>query len=170
MSHEATAAASNAPVPPMMVKDFLVQKAVIAEVDLPTKKDVLIDMADQAAGLVGRNAHDVFDVLWARERLGTTGVGSGIAIPHGRVAGLDSVCGVFMRLAKPVDFESVDGKPVDLVFTLLSPEGAGADHLRALATVSRLLRDPKLCADLRKAKDEETIYRLLTETTVLQVA
>jgi PTS system nitrogen regulatory IIA component len=112
----------------------------------------------------------VFDVLWERERLGTTGVGHGIAIPHGRVAGIDKVSGFFARLSQPVNFESIDDKPVDLVFLLLAPEAAGADHLHALATVSRLLRDPKLCEQLRSAPDATTLYTLLTENQAAQAA
>ena len=138
--------------------------------DAATKKDVLTEAARFAAGLMGKDAHLVFDVLWERERLGTTGVGLGIAIPHGRLEGLDQVQGFFIRLAEPIAYEAVDDRPVDLVFLLLSPAEAGADHLHALATVSRLLRDPKLCEQLRRAKDEAAIYRLLTETPTAQAA
>src|SRR6202044_1980928 len=111
----------------------------------------------------GKDAHIIFDVLWEREKLGTTGVGMGIAIPHGRLEGLGEVQGFFARLPQPVPLEAIDDKPVDLVFLLLAPESAGADHLHALATVSRLLRDAKLCEQIRGAKDEATIYRILTE-------
>jgi PTS system nitrogen regulatory IIA component len=102
--------------------------------------------------------------------LGTTGVGQGIAIPHGRVAGLKKVFGYFARMEQPVAFEAIDDKPVDLIFLLLSPEDAGADHLSALATVSRLLRDPKLCEKLRGVKDAASMYRLLTEAEIAQAA
>jgi nitrogen PTS system EIIA component len=108
--------------------------------------------------------------LWERERLGTTGVGHGIAIPHARVPELKKVFGYFARLEQPVNFEAIDDKPVDLVFLLLSPEAAGADHLQALATVSRFLRDPVLCQRLRSAKDVASIYRLLTETQSVKAA
>jgi PTS system nitrogen regulatory IIA component len=154
----------------LTMRDVVAPNAVTASLDAVTKKDVLQSVAASAAALTGKDAHAVFDVLWERERLGTTGVGIGIAIPHGRVPGLDKVYGFFTRLSKPVPFESIDDKPVDLVFLLLAPEAAGADHLHALAIVSRLLRDAKLCEKLRTAKDADAIYRLLTETPISQAA
>lgn len=152
------------------MKDLLEPSAVVAHMDAGTKKDVLQALAAHAATLIGKDPHLVFDVLWEREKLGTTGVGLGIAIPHGRLEGLDKVQGFFGRLASPVAFESVDAQPVDLVFLLLAPAAAGADHLHALATVSRSLRDPKLCGQLRRAKDEAAIYRLLTESMTAEAA
>ena len=112
-------------------------------------------------------AHDrqheraIFETLLERERLGTTGVGRGVAIPHGKLAGLPRVYGVFARLEKAIDFDAVDDRPVDLVFLLLAPEMAGADHLKALARVSRLLRDEALCEKLRGCDTAEGIYALL---------
>lgn len=152
------------------MRDLVSPQAVDASLEASIKKDVLQSISASAAALLDKDAHTVFDVLWERERLGTTGVGQGIAIPHGRVPGLDKVCGFFARLAHPINFESIDDKPVDLVFLLLSPETAGADHLHALASVSRLLRDPALCDRLRHAKDGNTLYRLLTETAPAQAA
>lgn len=152
------------------MRELLSPKAVIASLDASTKKEVLLGAAHAAAVLMGKDDHEVFDVLWERERLGTTGVGLGIAIPHGRLEGIDSVQGFFIRLSQPVAFEAVDDRAVDLVFLLLAPAEAGADHLHALATVSRLLRDQKLCEQLRNAKDEAAIYRLLTETPTAQAA
>jgi PTS system nitrogen regulatory IIA component len=152
------------------MREILSSKAVTLSLDAVTKKDVIVNAASQAAALIGQDAHSVFDVLWERERLGTTGVGQGIAIPHGRVPGLDKVVGYFARLAQPVNFESVDDKPVDLVFVLLAPQNAGADHLQALASVSRTLRDAKLCEQLRKAKDAAGIYKILTEAAVAEAA
>ena len=154
----------------LMMRDILSPAAVTARLDSTTKKDVLTDISRFAASQLGLDDHSVFDVLWERERLGTTGVGLGIAIPHGRLEGLQQVQGFFARLAEPIAFESIDDKPVDLVFLLLAPEDAGADHLQALAAVSCLLRDPALCAQLRKAKDEKSLYRLLTETPTAQAA
>ncbi|MDR3451061.1 MAG: PTS IIA-like nitrogen regulatory protein PtsN [Alphaproteobacteria bacterium] len=152
------------------MRDLLPAKAVAASLEAASKKDVLLQISEAAAKNIGADAQAVFDVLWERERLGTTGVGQGIAIPHGRVAGLDKVSGFFARLAQPVGFDAIDDKPVDLVFLLLAPESAGADHLHALATVSRLLRDAKLCEQIRRAKDAGAIYRLLTETAAVQAA
>jgi len=154
----------------LTMRELVSPQAVVASLDAPAKKDVLQNIASSAAALLGKESLAVFDVLWERERLGTTGVGQGIAIPHGRVPGLDKVSGFFARLAQPVNFEAIDDKPVDLVFLLLAPESAGADHLHALASVSRLLRDPKLCERLRQAKDAPALYRILTETAVVQAA
>ncbi len=155
---------------PVTMPDLLSPDAVLACLDATSKKQDLQDMAQYAASALGLEAHGVFDVLWERERLGTTGVGFGIAIPHGRVEGLTEVRGFFARLAAPVAFESVDERPVDLVFLLLAPAAAGADHLHALATVSRVLRDAKLCEDLRTAQDVATLYRLMTTATTAQAA
>ena len=154
----------------LTMRDLVSPQAVAASLEAPAKKDVLQNIATSAAALLGKDSLAVFDVLWERERLGTTGVGHGIAIPHGRVPGLDKVSGFFARLARPVNFESIDDKPVDLVFLLLAPESAGADHLHALASVSRLWRDPALCEQLRKAKDANALYRILTETPAAQAA
>jgi len=152
------------------ISELLGPKAVLARLEAATKKQALQDIANHAAASLGIEAHRIFDVLWARERLGTTGVGHGIAIPHGRVAGLEKVRGFFARLAVPVDFESVDGGKVDLIFTLLAPESAGADHLHALAAVSRVLRDPKICEKLRAAKDAESIECILTAASTARAA
>lgn len=154
----------------LMMRDIIIPQAVEASLGVATKKDVLQTMADSAADLLGKDRFAIFDVLWERERLGTTGVGQGIAIPHGRVPGLEKVAGVFARLSTPINFESIDEKPVDLVFLLLAPESAGADHLHALATVSRLLRNPLLCDQLRNAKNASSLYRLLTEAEVAKAA
>jgi len=152
------------------MRDLLEPSSITSKLEAGTKKDVLQALAQKSAPVVGKDPHIVFDVLWERERLGTTGVGHGIAIPHGRIAGLDHVQGFFARLAEPIAFEAIDDRPVDLVFLLLAPEDAGGDHLHALAAVSRLLRDAKLCEALRRAKDEATIYRLLTETAAVKAA
>ncbi len=154
----------------VMMRELLGPNTVLARLESSNKKQALHDLAHHAASVLGMEAHGVFDVLWARERLGTTGVGHGIAIPHGRLESLTKVCGFFARLANPVPFESVDGRDVDLVFLLLAPQSAGADHLHALATVSRLLRDPRLCEDIRKAKDAQDIERILTTAAAAQAA
>jgi PTS system nitrogen regulatory IIA component len=147
----------------LSMRDLISPQAIDASLTVLAKKDALQSLAASTALILGMDKFAVFDILWERERLGTTGVGQGIAIPHGRAPGLKKVFGFFARLQKPVDFEAIDEKPVDLVFLLLSPEDAGADHLQALASVSRLLRDAALCQRLRDAKDVASIYRLLTE-------
>ncbi len=152
------------------MRELLDPQCVLIDLKADVKKDVLQVMAEQAAPHCGENVHTVFDVLWEREQLGTTGVGMGLAIPHGRLPHLKEVKGFFARLAEPIAFESTDKIPVDLVFLLLAPESAGADHLHALATVSRALRDSALCAQLRAAKNEAAMYRLLTEVPAMQAA
>ena len=126
----------------MDISDLLTPERVIANLHATSKKQALQELARRAAELTGESERAVFDVLLERERLGTTGVGGGIAIPHGRLAGLSTMFGLFARLERPVEFESIDERPVDLIFLLLAPATAGGDHLKALARVSRLLRDP----------------------------
>jgi len=128
------------------------------------KKQLLAELASRAARIADLQERDVFDVLLQRERLGSTGLGQGAAIPHGKLTGLKKIVGVFARLAEPVDFDAVDGEPVDIVFLLLAPEGAGADHLKALARISRLLREGAAVEKLRASKDAEALYAVLTES------
>lgn len=116
-----------------------------------------------AADVTGIEERLILDVLLEREKLGTTGVGHGVAIPHGKVDGLDRVYGVFARLETPVNFEALDDEPVDLMFLLLAPECAGADHLKALARVARLLREPATCEKLRGSDSSDALYALLTD-------
>lgn len=147
----------------MDLGDLISPEAVIANLAARTKKQVLSDLADKAAGITGGDARQIFDVLLQRERLGTTGVGRGIAIPHGRLPLLTRIVTVFAKLEAPIDFEAPDGEPVDLVFLLLTPEDAGADHLKALSRISRLLRDPKAAEKLRATRDGKVLHAVLTE-------
>jgi len=147
----------------MIIADLITPQSVIANFRVSSKKQALQELAKKAASLVGQPEKLVFDVLSERERLGTTGVGLGIAIPHGKLPGLDRMTGLFARLDKPVDFEAIDNQPVDLVFLMLAPEDAGADHLKALARVSRLLRDRAVCAKLRGTDNADALYALLTD-------
>lgn len=144
------------------MQDLLSENAVIASLRATSKKQVLQELAQKAAEITGQPERAVFDVLLERERLGTTGVGRGIAIPHGRLPRLTRVHGVFARLERPVDFDAIDDQPVDLIFMLLAPEDAGADHLKALARVSRLLRNEDLCQRLRGCDTAASIYALLS--------
>jgi PTS system nitrogen regulatory IIA component len=145
----------------MEISDLLSPDAVIPALKAQSKKQLLQELASRAHAVTHLPERKIFEVLVERERLGTTGVGQGIAIPHGRVA-IDKIAGVFARLEQPISYDSVDGQPVDLVFMLLAPEGAGADHLKALARVSRLLRNQAVCEKLRAAKKPEAIYAILT--------
>jgi PTS system nitrogen regulatory IIA component len=155
---------------PMEISDLLSAEGVVANLRATSKKQALQEMARRAAGITGLHERAIFDVLMERERLGTTGVGNGIAIPHGKLANLDKLHGLFARLEQPIDFDSIDEQPVDLIFLLLAPESAGADHLKALARVSRLLRDRGVCAKLRGTDDSEALYALLTDAAATRAA
>ncbi len=146
----------------MPLTDLLTPQAVMPALKVNSKKQALQELAARAAALCGRSEREVLDVLAQRERLGSTGIGNGIAIPHGKLPKLERLFGVFARLDRPVDFEALDGQPVDLLFLLLAPEAAGADHLKALARVARLLRDAEVARKLRDSRDAEAIYAVLT--------
>jgi len=154
----------------MNIADLITPQSVIASFRVSTKKQALQELAKKAAPLVGQPEQRVYDVLSERERLGTTGVGLGIAIPHGKLPGLERITGLFARLDKPVDFEAIDNQPVDLVFLMLAPEDAGTDHLKALARVSRLLRDRAVCAKLRGTDNADALYALLTDERTFDAA
>lgn len=147
----------------MEIYDLITPKSVVAALRVTSKKQALQELARRAAPICGLDERHIFDVLLEREKLGTTGVGQGIAIPHGKLAALDRLYGLFARLDRPIDFEAVDDQPVDLIFLLLAPESAGADHLKALARVSRLLRDKATTTKLRGCDSADGLYALLTE-------
>src|SRR5262245_7429437 len=126
----------------MDLAELIAPEAVYASLQAKSKNQALQKISQRAAVLTGLEARTIFDTLLQRERLGSTGVGRGIAIPHGRLAALPRIVSVFARLDEPIEFEALDGEPVDLIFLLLAPEHAGADHLKALARISRLLREP----------------------------
>jgi PTS system nitrogen regulatory IIA component len=154
----------------MQVADLLTPESVIPALRATSKKQALQDLAKRAAEITGLSERAVFDVLLERERLGTTGVGRGIAIPHGKLTGIDRIHGMFARLERPIDFEAIDDRPVDLIFLLLAPQSAGADHLKALARVSRLLRDNAVCDKLRAARGADAMYALLTSEPATHAA
>lgn len=154
----------------MILTDLISQDAVLPALKANGKKQALIELAHHAAKLTGLDERAVFDTLLQRERLGSTGIGDGIAIPHGKPQGLSRMCAIFARLDKPIDFEALDGQPVDLIVLLLAPEGAGADHLKALARVARVLRAPGLVDKLRATRDAAAIYSVLTDSTASTVA
>jgi PTS system nitrogen regulatory IIA component len=142
--------------------DLLLPQTVLNDVPAADKKAVLQHLANTAALIHGLDAKTVATVLADRERVGSTGFGGGVAIPHGKLPEIDHVIGVFARLAQPVDFQAIDELPVDIVFMLLSPLDAGADHLKALARVSRRLRDRGFMAKLRGAGSPDALYALWT--------
>ncbi len=145
----------------MTITDLVAPEAIVPALKVSSKKQALQDLSVRAAGLTGQNDKAIFEVLLQREKLGTTAVGYGVAIPHGKLPKLTRMFGLFARLDRPIDFEALDGQPVDLVFLLLAPEGAGADHLKALARVARLLRDQDTANKLRAARDAQALYAVL---------
>ena len=149
----------------MNISDLLAPDAVFGSLKVQSKKQLLQELAARAALVTRIPERRILETLVERERLGTTGVGQGIAIPHGRLADIKKIAGLFARLETPIDYDAVDNQPVDLVFLLLAPEGAGADHLKALARASRLLRNQAATEKLRAAKSPEALYAILTEPT-----
>lgn len=148
----------------MPLIDIVAPGAVIPALKVNGKKQALQELSARAAALSGLSERVIFDTLQQREKLGSTGIGHGIAIPHGKLPKLERLFGLFARLDRPIDFESLDGQPVDLIFLLLAPEGAGADHLKALARVARLLRDPDIAHKLRESRDSDALYAVLAMT------
>jgi PTS system nitrogen regulatory IIA component len=147
----------------MALLEFLAPGAVAPALKVNSKKQMLHDLSAHAARLTGLDERAIFEALLQRERLGSTGIGEGIAIPHGKLPTLDRLFGFMARLDKPVAFDSLDGQPVDLVFLLLAPEGAGADHLKALARIARVLRGPGVIERLRATRDADALYAVLTQ-------
>jgi PTS system nitrogen regulatory IIA component len=153
----------------MEVVDLIKPRAVIAQLRAANKKQALLEVARRAAALTGIAERRIYDVLAERERLASTGLGRGLAIPHGKLPELANLCGVFARLERPIPFDAFDNQPVDLVFALLAPDEAGAEHLRALARVSRLLRDGAICQKLRGTDNPDALYALLTDCSESRV-
>lgn len=147
----------------MDLGDLITPNGVVPSLKAKSKKQALQELAGHAAQQTGLDQRDIFDTLLQRERLGSTGVGHGLAIPHGKMADLKQIFAMFARIDTPIDFEAIDEEPVDIVFLLLAPEGAGADHLKALARISRLLRDPSAINKLRHSKGRSALYSVLTE-------
>ncbi|MCL2385332.1 MAG: PTS sugar transporter subunit IIA [Alphaproteobacteria bacterium] len=145
----------------MDLRDLIDANRVIFAARVSNKEQLLQDLASRAAALLHLDSGAIFDALKAREELGSTGLGNGFALPHAKIEGLPRLFGMFMRLSRPINFDAVDGQPVDLVFLLLVPETAGNEHLAALATISRLLREPEFSAKLRKAANTGALCDLL---------
>ncbi len=146
----------------MKIQDILKPELVFLDVNIASKKETLEKIAKISSSVIACDERNIFDALVERERLGTTGIGKGVAIPHARLTGLTSLFCAFMRV-NSVNFESIDGKPVDLIFFLLVPEESGADHLKALARISKLLRNEEVCEALRKVKTSQEALALINE-------
>lgn len=154
----------------MLLTKLITPEAVISSLKANAKKQALQEMSDRAALVSNLAPREIFDALLQRERLGSTGIGEGIAIPHAKLAKATSIFAIFARVARPIDFDAVDGAPVDLIFLLVGPESAGADHLKALARMARMLRDTALTAKLRAARDVSALYAVLTEEATSRAA
>jgi PTS system nitrogen regulatory IIA component len=154
----------------MALTDILTAEAILPSLKSSSKKQLLADLAQRAHLVTGIAERDIFDALLQRERLGSTGIGNGIAIPHGKFPELKRLVGVFARLERPIDYEALDGQTVDLVFLLLAPEAAGADHLKGLARIARALRNTGLAAKLRATRDAAALHALLTVQETPQAA
>jgi nitrogen PTS system EIIA component len=154
----------------MDLSDLVQSSAIMPTLKANSKKQLLQLLSEKAAAVTGLPEREVFDTIQQRERLGSTGVGNGIAIPHGKLSGIKQITGVFARLEQPVDFEALDDQPVDLVFLLLAPEGAGADHLKALSRIARVLRDSDVVAKVRGSRDAAAIHTLLASAPTSHAA
>jgi nitrogen PTS system EIIA component len=154
----------------MEIQELITPGSVVANLRVANKRQALQELARRAATLTNVDEHRIFETLLERERLGTTGTGGGTAVPHGRLPSLKQPVALFARLEKPIDFEAIDGQPVDLIFVLLTPSDAGANHLKALARISRLMRDRAICGKLRGTDNADAIYALLTDRTASHAA
>ena len=154
----------------MDLSKLLIPSAVRVLGQLTSKKRLFQELGEVAGSAYGLSAAIAVDGLQERESLGPTGVGNGIALPHARLEYLEKITGIFIRLEKPLDYESVDRQPVDLIFGLFAPKDSGVDHLKALALVSRTMRDAGICAKLRANSDPAKLYAILTEARAPQVA
>ncbi|UTO28417.1 PTS IIA-like nitrogen regulatory protein PtsN [Bartonella harrusi] len=149
----------------MNLSELIAPEAIIPALKANSKKQVLQILSERAAELTGLSERVIFDIVLQREKLGSTGLGSGIAIPHGKLPDMNRIIGIFARLENPVDFEALDDEPIDLIFLLLAPENAGADHLKALSQIARVLRHADVVQKLRNTHDAHTLYTLLIQNS-----
>lgn len=154
----------------MQIADLIGPECVLPSVKATGKKQLFQEICTKAREVHGLEHRRMVEGLMEREKLGSTAMGNGIAIPHARIEDLGKIVGFFARMERPLDFEAADGLGVDLVFALLVPKVSGTDHLRALAKVSRLLRDSEICSKLRATTDGDALYALLTETPTSKAA
>lgn len=146
----------------MEINDIIDSTSVLADLKVNSKKQLLQELSEAGSKIIGMESQKIFETLLDREQLGSTGVGNGVAIPHGKIAGMEKIVGVFAQLNKPVSFDAVDDQPIDIAFMLLAPVGSGADHLKALSRIARLLRNQNMLASIRGSADADAIYALLT--------
>lgn len=149
----------------MELVELLDPQGIVPNLKAKSKKQALRELSERAAEICGMDSQLILDALLERERLGSTGVGQGVALPHAKLEDIDRLFGIFARLDQPIDFDSIDERPVDLIFLLIAPEDAGAEHLRALARISRLLRNTEFCSKLRGSNHDAALFALLTESS-----
>ena len=154
----------------MLLSKILDQKSVTLVTNVTSKKRLFQEIANHISLKCGLKVDEVFNALQEREQLGPTGMGNGIAIPHARLKVVNKIMGMFIKLSKPIDFDAVDRQRVDLIFVIIAPSDGGVDHLKALAKVSRLLRNQNICAKLRSAEDISTLYTILTQDMDIKAA
>ncbi len=154
----------------MEIYDLITPASIIPNLRAANKRQALQELARRAAALCRLDEHKIFETLLEREQLGTTGIGAGTAVPHGRLSELTRPVALFARLEKPLEFDAIDSQPVDLIFLLLTPSDASADHLKALARISRLLRNRAMCTKLRGTEGADAIYALLTDRAASHAA
>lgn len=154
----------------MPLNDLVGADAILPMLRAKAKKAALQELSERAGRVSGLQAREIFDAVLQRERLGSTGVGNGVAIPHGKLTSCTRLFGVFARLERPIEFEALDGAPVDLMFMLVAPEAAGADHLKALARIARALREPRTLAQLRSTHDASALLGVLTQVPTSHAA
>lgn len=147
----------------MPVTEFIAANAVMGSLKVLNKKQAFQEISARAAKISGLGEREIFDALWQREKLGSTGIGNGLAIPHCKLPRAGRIFGIFAQLDQPIDFDATDGAPVDLIFALIAPEGSGADHLKALSQIARAFRSDHFTSMLRAARDESALYSLITD-------
>jgi PTS system nitrogen regulatory IIA component len=154
----------------MPLNELITPDGIIPALKVNTKKQALHELSERAAKIIGLPSREIFDALLQRERLGSTGIGNGVAIPHGKLPKVHQIVGLFARLERPIDYEALDGTPVDLIFLLIAPEQAGADHLKALARIARALRAPSFATKLRATREMSALYAMLSESQTSHAA
>ena len=154
----------------MLISEIVTQKLVLSLTNVSSKKRLFQEIASNMAIAYSISSEEVLTALQDREQLGPTGMGNGIAIPHARIEKISSIKGMFIRLEKPINFDSIDKQKVDIVFAIIAPINSGVDHLKALAKVSRLLRDQDICSKLRSTEDRTALFSILTQDLDIKVA
>ncbi|MEM6614897.1 MAG: PTS sugar transporter subunit IIA [Pseudomonadota bacterium] len=154
----------------MELSDFIASNAVLVDLKVTSKKQLLTALSEDAGLTLGIESRDIFDTLLQREKLGSTGIGDGVAIPHGKLRSIDAVFGLIATLASPIEFDAPDDKPIDIVFVLLAPENAGADHLKALARIARFVKSETVLDQLRAARTKESVRTLIKDASQLDAA